>query len=160
MICQFGAEKVLKFIIGEGGTGSGNTQVRYLLLSSSAISLTGAGYAEPTAPSYARIKIGASGYTGNDSADYFGDVTAVTNSEGNITEWYITNKAEMHFLEAQESWGELTHFAITDSPNINTGNVYFAGELVSPIKPVANTIPIARQGAIRISIPTEYYVED
>ncbi|MGM9971546.1 MAG: hypothetical protein ACI35W_03995 [Anaeroplasmataceae bacterium] len=159
-ICEYGAKYALLYIVGEGGTSTSNTQTRYLILSSTPVSLLGAGYTEPTAPSYVRMKIGASGYSGYDTADYFSEVKTRTNKDGNITKWYITNKTEIHFLEAQESWGTLSYWAITDSANINTGNVLFAGELKTPISPIANSIPIVRANKIQIFIPTEYYVAE
>ena len=160
-ICEYGAKYALKYIVGEGGTSTSNSQTRYLILSSTPISLLGAGYTEPTAPSYVRMKIGASGHSGYDTANYFGDVTARTNKEdGNITKWFITNTTEIHFLEAREAWGTLNYWAILDSPNINTGNVLFAGELKKPLTPTANSIPIVRAGQLHIFIPTQYYVAE
>ena len=138
------ASKNLKYIVGEYAF-SGSV-IRYMALSSTKPNVTGGNVTEPSAASYARTLLGATGSNGFQAINHFGEPVATDDGEG----MKIANTSEIHFNEALEDWGELKYFAIYDSAT--GGTPIYIGELTETIHPVVNTVPLIRVGKMEITL--------
>lgn len=139
------ASKNLKYIVGEYAFTSASI-ARYMALSSTKPNVTGGNITEPTAPSYARSLIGATGNNGFQGINHFAEPVPTDDGEG----MEVVNNSEIHFNEALEDWGELNYFAIYDS--LTGGTPIYIGELTEKIHPVVNTVPLIRVGKMKITL--------
>lgn len=155
-VTSISAQYILKYILGEQSISYNSSSVqRYLALGTTPAQPDGTGFTEQSGNGYARCKIGSWYYSVNDkNVDYFSFDNTLTDSDGNITEFYATNTKEIHFNMATGSWGTTQYFAIYDAET--NGNIIYAGELTTAISPTANTVPLIQIGACKISIPTPY----
>ena len=140
------ASKNLKYIVGEYSFTSSSI-IRYMALSSTKPNVNGGNVTEPTAPSYARTLLGATGSSsGFSGINHFAEPVPTDDGEG----MKIVNNSEIHFNEALEDWGELKYFAIYDS--LTGGTPIYIGELTEKIHPVVNTVPLIRVGKMEITL--------
>ena len=82
-----------------------------------------------------------------------GGTNSVSAGPGYIDEnGVLTNKDIIFFGEATGDWGTITHYCLFSS---STGGELMAyGELDEPITPTANTVPLIREGQIKITLST------
>lgn len=139
-----GAIQTLGQLLGTYSQGSA-TIYRYIGLSTTQPSISGGNITEPKSASYKRALIAYKPSSGS-AITYFGQ--AASNVEG--TAFEVSNNKEIHFNEALDAWGTCTHFIIFDSET--DGNALYIGELVNPISPTANKVPLIRIGDLKITL--------
>lgn len=139
-ISKYLREIMIKSVVAEA---TAPTQA-YLALSTAPISADGQGIVEPVGNGYERKIIGAS----SSSSNVQNFPTSATYDPDTDTFSY-TNNTEIHFNEATGSWGTITHFAIFTSAT--GGSMLAYGQLATPIQPVANSVPVIREGSLIIT---------
>lgn len=109
----------------------------YLGLSTTAPNRDGTGYTEPDASAgYGRVKLG------NDASSWQAMKAASLGA--------TTNESTIFFPEATASWGTCTHYLLFDAET--GGNLLAYGPLDESIKPVANKVPIVREGNLNMTM--------
>ena len=139
------ANNLLKFILTGLGGNSGSSSFMssaYLALSTTPPNKDGTGVTEPPASSgYRRAQLGASSET-----RYMSTPT----EEASTGRYVITNNKEIHFDEATEDWGTITHFAIYTSAT--GGTMYYYGALSQAVNVTANTVPLLKKNTLEIKL--------
>lgn len=150
MITYAGATLLANYFCGK--TSSGNPL--WVGLSTSAPTVAGANYTEPSANTYARVQLC---HGGNSSVkNFFG--SPVQGENGTVT---ISNNSTVYFpetwntaTEVGEDWGNCTYVCLFSSGTKGAGSLLAYQQLTTAIHPGENnasTIPIIRVGDITLS---------
>lgn len=139
-ISKYLREIMIKSVVAEATAPT----AAYLALSTAPISADGQGIVEPVGNGYERKKIGDSGSGGTTR-----NFPASATYDPDTDTFSYTNDVEIHFNEATGSWGTITHFAIFTSAT--GGSMLAYGQLATPIQPVADSVPVIREGSLTIT---------
>lgn len=127
----------------------------YLGLSTTAPNADGTGITEPEGNGYQRMRLDGF-YTLGQQA---GSSTYALNAfpteptyDSETGKYSMTSINDVYFVEPTGgSWGTCTHFIICSNQSAGSGDLLIAyGQLISPITPVPNTIPVIRAGDLII----------
>ena len=149
------------------GKYSGNTNFAtvfpgtiYLGLSSTAPNADGTGVTEPEGNGYQRMRIDGFYTLGMEMSSSDQSTSGVQGFPADPTydsqndKYSYTNDRDIYFVEPTGSWDTLGYFVLytmQKGQGTETSNWMFAyGQLVTPITPVPNTIPVIRAGDLII----------
>lgn len=116
-----------------------NSGYCYIGLSSTPPNVAGGGITEPVGNGYNRVLFGCNS-SGSSLSNH-----AIIDDDG-----VLTNKDIIYFGEATGDWGTLTHYCLFSGATGGTLLAY--GELTKPISPTNETVPLIREGEIKITL--------
>ena len=106
-------------------------QKYYVGLSTTAPTVAGTGYSEPSGKGYARVEL-----TG---------LLAPVNG-------VVTNNTLIDFPESTGDWGTITYYLIFDSATVGSGNLLMYGVLTTPRRVEAETTMLIKKGYLKLTV--------
>lgn len=64
----------------------------------------------------------------------------------------VVNQQDINFDESTDSWGNITHYVIYDTPEVDTGNLLMYGELSTPRSVEAASIMTIKSGYLKLMV--------